>query len=250
MNSEKLQRARQANRPLVAIRSAIFMLIMVVSTMVWWLPVVLSVVLPLRVRFAVMRVWPRFNIWALKVICGVRYRMEGLENLPDQPAIVFSKHSSTWETLILQLVIPPAVYVAKKELLYVPFFGWAMGVLNFLTIDRSAGRRAVLYLVEQAKDRLSRGLWIIIFPEGTRRPIDAPPEYKVGGPVMAQKTGAPVVPVAHDAGIFWPRHSFLKWPGEITVWFGPAIETSGKTSEQIKAEAQEVIENRMKELLA
>ncbi|MCB1754729.1 MAG: 1-acyl-sn-glycerol-3-phosphate acyltransferase [Gammaproteobacteria bacterium] len=244
-----LRQTRQANKTLVAIRSFLYWILLTVSTVIWAWPILLSAVFPLQVRFKIMRVWPRFNMWALKTICGIRYRVEGLENLPKEPSIIFAKHASTWETIALQLLIPPAVYVAKKQLLYIPFFGWAMAVLNFVTIDRSAGRRAIVYMVEQAKDRLARGFWIIIFPEGTRKPIDAEPDYKIGGAVMAAKTGAKVVPVAHNAGIFWPRHSFLKWPGEVTVWFGPAIETNGLSAEEIRRTAQKVIESKMQELI-
>ncbi len=240
---------RHVNRNLVALRSAIYWCVLLISTLIWAWPVLFSVIFPLRVRHAIMRVWPRFNLWALKLICGIRYKIEGMENLPDKPSIIFAKHSSTWETLALQIAVPNAIYVAKKELLYIPFFGWAMAVLNFLTIDRSAGRKAIAYMVEQAKDRLSKGLWIIIFPEGTRKAVGAEPEYKIGGAVMAEKTRAPVVPVAHNAGIFWPRHSFLKWPGEITIWFGPAIETDHLDAEQIRAKARDVIEAKMQELL-
>ena len=250
MSDDLLGRTRQASsRQLVAIRSTIYMLVLVVSTCVIAGPVMLSVVLPLKYRFAIMRTWPRLNLWALEKICGVRYRVKGRENLPNEAAIVFSKHSSTWETIALQMLIPPAVYVAKKELLYIPFFGWAMAVLNFLTIDRSAGLKAIRYLVDQAVDRLGRGLWIIIFPEGHRMPIDAAPNYKIGGAMMAARTEAPVVPVAHNAGVFWPRHSFLKWPGEITVSFLPPIETKGKKPDAILAEAEAVIEEEFKALL-
>lgn len=250
MSDDLLSRTRNASaRPLVALRSALYMVVLVISTCVIAGPVMLSIVLPLRYRFAIMRTWPRLNLWALDKICGLRYRVKGEENLPDQAAIVFAKHSSTWETLALQMLIPPAVYVAKKELLYIPFFGWAMAVLNFLTIDRSAGRKAIRYLVDQAVDRLERNLWIIIFPEGHRMPIDAAPNYKIGGAMMAARTGAPVVPVAHNAGVFWPRHSFMKWPGEITVSFLPPIETQGKKPDVILAEAQEVIEAEFQALL-
>jgi 1-acyl-sn-glycerol-3-phosphate acyltransferase len=196
-----------------------------------------------------MRVWPRFNLWALKLICGVSYKVEGAENLPTEPAIIFAKHSSTWETIALQLLVPPAVYVAKKELLYIPFFGWAMAVLNFITIDRSAGRKAIVFMVEQAKERLSRGLWIIIFPEGTRKGVADELDYKIGGAVMAAKTGVPVMPVAHNAGIFWPKNSFLKWPGVITVSFEPAIDVTGMGAKEILSSVQEVIEAKMARLM-
>lgn len=248
MSQEWIANYRQANIVSVFIRSSIYWLFLAVTTILWAWPVLFSVVFPVTTRFKVMRVWPKMNLYALRIICGISYRVEGEENLPDRPAIVFSKHSSTLETLLLQLHIPPAVYVAKKELLYIPFFGWGMAVLNFITIDRSAGHRAMVYMVQQAKDRLTRGLWVIIFPEGTRMAIDAAPDYKIGGAMMAAKTGAPVVPVAHNAGIFWPRKSFLKWPGEATIWFGPAIETDGVKARAILDQAQEVIEGKMKEL--
>ncbi len=241
--------SRQANKTWVAIRSAFFWILFASSTVIWAFPILLSVVFPLRVRFKVMRVWPHFNLWALKVICGVNYRIEGKENIPATASIVFSKHSSTWETIALQLMLPPAVYVAKKELLYVPFFGWAMSVLNFVTIDRSAGRRAIKFLVDQAKERFSRGLWIIIFPEGTRKAVGAEPDYRIGGAVIAQKCGVPIVPVAHNAGVYWPRHSFLKWPGEIVIAFLPLISSEGKKPDIIRDEVQHVIENKMNELL-
>ncbi|MDO6461340.1 lysophospholipid acyltransferase family protein [Granulosicoccaceae sp. 1_MG-2023] len=250
MSEDLLTRTRKASsRRLVALRSAIYMVVMVLSTCIIAWPVMLSIVLPLKYRYAVMRTWPRVNMWALEKICGVRYTVKGRENLPSEPSIVFAKHSSTWETIALQMLIPPAVYVAKKELLYIPLFGWAMAVLNFLTIDRSAGRRAIRYLVDQAVDRLGRGMWIIIFPEGHRMAIDAEPNYKIGGAMMAARTGAPVVPVAHNAGVFWPRHSFLKWPGEITVSFLPPLQTEGKKADVILAEAQQAIETEFQALL-
>lgn len=248
MSDDLYHRSREANKTLVWVRSAIYWVVLALTTMIWAWPILLSVVFPLETRFKVMRVWPRFNLWALKVICGVRYRVEGQENLPTEPSIIFAKHSSAWETIALQLLIPPAVYVAKKELLKIPFFGWALSVLNFITIDRAAGRRAIVHMVQQAKDRLSRGLWIIIFPEGTRKGVNDELDYKIGGAVMASKTNAKVVPVAHNAGIFWPRHSFLKWPGEVVVWFGPAIDTTDLNAEQIRNQAEEAIETKMVEL--
>jgi len=241
--------SRQANKAFVTIRSAIFWVFFALSTIFVAVPVVLSVVFPLRVRFKIMHAWPHFNLWALKWICGVSYRVEGRENLPSGASLVCAKHSSTWETIALQLIVPPAVYVAKKELLYIPFFGWAMSVLNFVTIDRKAGRRAIKYMVDQAIDRFARGIWIIIFPEGTRKAVGDVPDYKIGGAVMAQKTGVLVVPIAHNAGIYWPKHSFLKWPGEIVVCILPPIESKGKKASVIVEEVQNVIEAKMQDLI-
>lgn len=232
-------------RPVLYLRSILFLAGFSVLTVVYAFPMMLSFAIPLLWRYRLLRLYPRITLWLLKVFCGLSHTIEGLENLPDRPSIIFSKHQSTWETLALSLYMPAAVYVAKRELLWIPFFGWGMAALRFITIDRSAGRKAIEQIVSQAKDRLARGLWVIIFPEGTRRAAGAAPQYKMGGAVMAAETGAPVVPVALNAGEFWPRHSLIKWPGKITLLIGPPIDTAGKTAEQIRDQSQTWIETRM-----
>ena len=240
--------ALSLSKPVLYARSSLFMLCFSLLTVVYAVPMVCSWVLPMLWRYRVLRPYPKITLWLLRMICGLKHTIEGLDNLPERPAIIFSKHQSTWETLALTAYLPAAAYVAKRELLWVPFFGWGMASLRFITIDRSAGRKAVEQIVDQAKDRLSKGLWIIIFPEGTRKAAGAAPQYKMGGAVMAAETAAPIVPVALNAGEFWPRHSLIKWPGTITMSIGPAIQTENKSAEQIRDESQTWIESKMTEI--
>ena len=236
------------SRPVLYLRSSVFLLLFSLLTVIYAFPMVFAFLLPLMWRYRLLKGYPITVLWLLKACCGLSHRIEGWENLPSEPAIVFSKHQSTWETMCLTAYLPAAAYVAKRELLWVPFFGWGMASLRFITINRSAGRKAVDQMVRQAKDRLKQGLWIVIFPEGTRRAAGAPPQYKIGGAVMATAAAAPVVPVALNAGEFWPRHSLIKWPGEITLSIGPTIESLEKTPEQVRQEAQTWIEQKMTEI--
>ena len=236
------------NKPLLLLRSSAYLSMFMITTLIFCVPMMLSYLVPLLWRYRLVRIYAMVNLWMLKVLCGLSYRIEGMVNLPGAPAVIFSKHQSTWETFCFIVELPAAAYVAKRELLWVPFFGWGMSALNYITIDRSSGRKAIEKIVAQARDRLARGLWIIVFPEGTRRPAGAPPQYKIGGAVMAVETGVPVVPVALNAGEFWPRHSLIKWPGEITMSIGPAIDTAGKKAEQVRDEARQWIEAKMEQL--
>jgi 1-acyl-sn-glycerol-3-phosphate acyltransferase len=149
---------------------------------------------------------------------------------------------------MLQMELPSVRWVLKRELLPIPFFGWGLAMLKPIAIDRKAGRRAVMQLVEQGRKILDAGYWVIIFPEGTRMRPGERGRYKIGGAVLATESGHPVVPVAHNAGEFWPRHSFIKWPGTVSVCFGPPIATEGKTAEQVTAEVEEWIEGKMQEI--
>ncbi len=139
--------------------------------------------------------------------------------------------------------LPHSAFVAKRELLWVPFFGWGMSALRYITIDRSAGRKVIAQIIEQAQDRFEHGLWVTIFPEGTRKAPGEAPDYKPGGALMAAKTGRKVVPIVHNSGEFWPRHSLLKWPGTVTYRIGPAIETKGRSASNILEDAKNYIEN-------
>jgi len=205
-------------------------------------------ILPMPVHYRWATLWNRFNIFWLELICGVTCRVEGMENIPDQPCIAFAKHQSTWETIKLPILLPPQVWVAKRELLKIPFFGWALASLEPIAIDRSAGRKAIVQMIRQGRERLDGGRWIVVFPEGTRVEPGKKVKYKMGGAILAEKMGVPLVPVAHNAGEFWPRHSFIKWPGVITVSIGPPISTEGKKAAEINAEAEAWIENKMDEI--
>src|SRR5689334_16690176 len=179
--------------------------------------------LPFRGRFALARFWGRTLLGMLKYTCGLSYIVEGRENLPQQPSIALIKHSSSWETFAQAVLLPPQVWVLKRELTWIPFVGWGIRLLHAIAIDRGAGGKAVRQMIEQGRKRLATGHWIAVFPEGTRVAVGETRRYGVGGAAVAAETGALVVPVAHNAGYFWPRRSLLKKPGVIRVVIGPPI---------------------------
>lgn len=184
----------------------------------------------------------------LKRLCNLSYEVEGRENVPQGSAIIFSKHQSMWETLGLQLIFPPMVWVLKKSLLWAPFFGWALALLEPIPIDRGSGRKAVAQIATIGKRRLDAGRWVMIFPEGTRVPPGTHKRYGIGGGVLAEKSGYPVVPVAHNAGEYWRRRDLIKHPGVIRVAIGPAIDSKGKSAEEIVKAAEYWIETKMQEI--
>jgi 1-acyl-sn-glycerol-3-phosphate acyltransferase len=192
--------------------------------------------------------WARFMIWLSRYLLGIRYRVEGLENLPPGPAIILAKHQSAWETIAFQVIFPPLCFVLKRELLRIPFFGWGLAMTSPIAIDRSAGREALREIEAQGAKRLADGLWVVIFPEGTRIAPGERGKYNIGGAWLAAKTGVPVVPVAHNAGRVWPKNALLKRPGEITVRVGPAIATQGRKANEINAEVEAWIERQMADL--
>ena len=179
------------------------------------------------------RVWALTLMWSLKHIIGLNYRVIGRENIPAGPAIICSKHQSGWETLALQEIFPLQVYVAKKELFKLPFFGWGLKLAKTIGIDRSNRAQANTQLMAQGLARKRDGLWITIFPEGTRIPPGRQGKYRQGGARMAQMFEMDLVPVAVNSGEFWPRNSFLKHPGVIDVVIGPPILPAGQSAEAL-----------------
>jgi len=227
------------------IRSALFQAGMILSLVAFALLAPLTLPLSFKYRYGFLTRWGAVVLWWLRVTCGVRYRVEGAEHIPHTPTVVLAKHQSTWETIALQRVLPPQTWVLKRELLRLPFFGWALALLRPIAIDRAAGRRALAQLLEQGAERLKQGIWVIVFPEGTRTAPGTRGRYNIGGAMLAEKTGTPALPVAHNAGEFWPRNSFLKRPGVITVVIGPPIATAGRKAGEINAEAEAWIEETM-----
>jgi 1-acyl-sn-glycerol-3-phosphate acyltransferase len=227
------------------LRCLLFSLFMATTTVLTALLSLPLILVPLVPRVRLIRLYGVANVWMLKVLCGVKYQIEGTENIPPGPALIFSKHQSTWETMALQMVFPPQTFVIKRELLWVPFFGWGLATMRPIAIDRRAGRRAIEQIVEQGIDRLNRGLWIVIFPEGTRVPPGKRIRYKLGGAILAARSGRPVVPVAHNAGEFWRKGQFVKKPGTIRMVIGPPIPTAGRKPEAILADAENWIEATM-----
>lgn len=199
-------------------------------------------------RYHMISRWTRFVLYWLRVTCRIDFHVEGAANIPPGPAIVMAKHQSTWETLALQLVFPPQVWVIKRELLWIPFFGWGLAMLRPIAIKRGSGRAALKQILEQGKDRLKKGLWVVIFPEGTRVAPGRRGRYGIGGGWLAAHTGVAVVPVAHNAGQFWPRGGFLKRPGVIEMRIGPPIASAGLSAEMVTAAVERWIEAEMVEI--
>jgi 1-acyl-sn-glycerol-3-phosphate acyltransferase len=208
----------------------------------------LSVFFPFETRWRLLQVWVHFILWWLKVTCKLTHAVQGEENIPPRAGIVFAKHQSTWETIALQQLFPIQVWVAKRELMWIPFFGWGLAMMKCIHIKRGSGKAAVRQLVTQGRARLEEGIWVVIFPEGTRIPAGQRGRYRIGGAVLAEQSGYPIVPVAHNAGEYWPRRSFIKRPGVIQVRIGAPIDPSGKTAQQLLAEASDWIEERMQEI--
>jgi 1-acyl-sn-glycerol-3-phosphate acyltransferase len=205
--------------------------------------VVVGALLPWRARFTLARIWAGILLGALRLLCGLRYQVEGRENLPAEGAcIALMKHSSAWETVAQAVILPPQVWVLKRELTWIPFIGWGVRLLHCIAIDRGAGGAAVRQLIEQGSQRLDAGQWIVVFPEGTRMPPGETRRYGVGGAAVAAHTGRPIIPVAHNAGYFWPRRGLLKKRGCIRVVIGPPIRTEGRDAREINEEAQRFIE--------
>jgi 1-acyl-sn-glycerol-3-phosphate acyltransferase len=205
--------------------------------------VIACLFLPWRGRFALARFWGRVLLGALRLLCRLDLRVEGRENIPAGEACVgLMKHSSSWETFAQAALLPPQVWVLKRELTWIPFVGWGVRWLQCIAIDRGAGGAAVRQMIEQGRDRLARGRWIVVFPEGTRMPPGQTRRYGVGGAAVASETGARVIPVAHNAGYFWPRRGLMKKPGVIRVVIGRPIDARGRDPREINDEAQRFIE--------
>jgi len=193
--------------------------------------------------------WSRVNLWGLSKICGLNYRLIGAENIPQEGCIVFAKHQSAWETIALVSLIPGRKsWVLKRELLFVPIFGWIMWYYKPIAINRKSGRKAIDQIIEQGTERLDSGCKIIVFPEGTRVAPGTRKRYGIGGALLAQKTQSPVLPIAHNAGVFWRRRGLRKYPGTIDVVIGPLIPTQGLEASEINARAEAWIEDTVARL--
>jgi 1-acyl-sn-glycerol-3-phosphate acyltransferase len=232
----------------VLVRSSLFWLALLLFTPPYALLALLSAPLPRLARYRFISGWSLVMLWFLRHLCGIDWKVEGRENLPRGPAVILSKHQSAWETLAFQRILPPQVHVLKRELLWIPFFGWGLALMSPIAIDRSKGVKAMRSIARRGKERLEQGFWVIVFPEGTRVAPGARRKYHPGGAWLAAHAGAPVVPVAHNAGRVWPRNSFLKYPGRVTVRIGPAIESAGREPEAIVAMAETWIETQQKTL--
>lgn len=230
---------------MIVLRSIAFSIGMTVSTAVIAPLVLLAFFLPFKYRYGITQLWARFNIWWLSKTCNVNYRIFGIENIPNHAVIILAKHQSTWETLFLNQYLPPLTWVIKKELLRIPFFGWALGILEPIAIDRDSSRVAAKQILQQGKKHLDSGRWVLIFPEGTRTTSGQRRRYRSGGARLAVESGYPILPIAHNAGELWPRRGFIKRPGTISIVFGPLINSKGRTVEEVNAQTENWIESVM-----
>jgi 1-acyl-sn-glycerol-3-phosphate acyltransferase len=229
------------------LRSLLFVSLMTVATVLWACACFLFAPLPYNQRYYWTSRWNVFVIWTAKIICGIDYQVKGVHNLPDTPAILLSKHQSAWETIFYLYYMPrPLVYVFKKELTYIPFFGWGIALLRMIPIDRKKGKDAFAQVVTQGRRRLADGQWIIMFPEGTRIPVGESGRYKGGGARLAVETNTAVVPIAVNAGECWPKNSFIKQPGTITVSIGPPIAPDGLSAIALMEQVEHWIEAEMR----
>jgi 1-acyl-sn-glycerol-3-phosphate acyltransferase len=233
---------------MLRVRALLFYLGLFVLTPIFSILTLLLIPIPAVTRSRIASGWAYAVMFWLKVTCNLRVEVRGKENIPNHPSVILAKHQSAWETIALQTIFPPQVWVMKRELMMIPFLGWAFWALKAIPIDRSAGREALKKLVEHGKDRLTRGLWVVIFPEGTRTSPGHRGKYHIGGAWLASHTGSTVVPVAHNAGRFWRKNSIIKHPGTITVVIGPPIETAGLKADTVNQRVEEWIESEMVKL--
>nr|VFK52707.1 MAG: 1-acyl-sn-glycerol-3-phosphate acyltransferase [Candidatus Kentron sp. TUN]VFK53290.1 MAG: 1-acyl-sn-glycerol-3-phosphate acyltransferase [Candidatus Kentron sp. TUN] len=233
---------------LLVFRSAGFGLAQTVSMMVFGVLSLFTLPFSFPIRHRFVTFWVRFNLWCLAKICSLEYQVEGKENITATVGVVLSKHESAWETLALQAVFQPQVWVLKRELLWIPFLGWGLAVLNPIFIDRSAAGRALRKVVQQGHRHLKAGIWVVIFPEGTRVLPGENKQYLGGGAMLAKRAECSVIPVAHNAADFWGRRSFIKKPGKIRMVIGPAIESENRSATEINTLAERWIEDTMKRI--
>ncbi len=224
------------------LRSCVFALLQLLITPPYAFIALLSFPLSAHTRYRIISGWARFFVVVAQTVCGVRYRTLGHAHIPKEPCIFLAKHQSAWETLAFQAILPPHSMVIKRELLWIPFFGWGLALMSPIAIDRGAGMRALRQVLEQGKARLAAGFGVVIYPEGTRMPPGRRGKYQTGGAWLAVRAGVPVVPIAHNAGYVWPRNSFVKRPGLVTVSIGPVIATEGRQPDAVIEQASAWIE--------
>ncbi len=241
-------RSKKPGRARDVAGSAAHVALMAITAPIWAVLSPLTLPLGYRMRYAFLASWGIMTIESLRWLCGLSYRIEGLENRPEEPCVLIVKHQSAWETLGLIRWFSPQTWVLKRSLLRIPFFGWGLRLLEPIAIDRRSTGSALQQVLSQGRDRLARGRWVVIFPEGTRMPPGKKGQYRQGGAELAISAGVPVLPVAHNAGHFWPRGSWLKRAGRIDVRVGPPIPTRERKAADVMREAEDWIESRMAEL--
>ena len=236
---------------MIYLRSTLFALFLLIYTPIWSVLCMLAFpFLSPENRYSFIGLWNKVVIWLLWQLCDIRYEIRGMEHMRavlDKPVIILSKHQSAYETIAYIALLPKQLcFVFKRELLWIPFFGWALALLKMIHINRANKQTAALSVASQGRKRLSEGKWIMLFPEGTRTPRGSTKPYRKGGARLASATGALVIPIAHNAGNFWAKNSFLKQPGTVIFSIGPAIASEGKSGEELQQEVEGWIESEMR----
>ena len=232
---------------MLILRNLIYWLILVISLPIMFFVGLPFILLPQGAN-KVGKIWAQCMLWCLKNIIGLKYEVHGVENIPTEPAIICAKHQSGWETLALQDIFPLQVYVLKKELFLIPFFGWGLKLANMIAIDRSKGKQSMEHMLKQGIKRKQDGLWIVIFPEGTRMKAGERGKYRLGGARMAQAFAMDLVPVAHNSGEYWAKNAFLKYPGTIQVRIGQPISHTLGTEAELMAACENWIEEQQTQI--
>ena len=227
------------------LRSSLFFIGQLITAPIFTLIALLAWPVNPILRNQLISGWARSMIWWLRVTCNVRHEISGMENIPDTPCIILAKHQSTWETFAFQAIFPTQVYVLKRELLWIPIFGWGLAMTSPIAINRASGREALKQLVSKGQARLAQGLWVVIFPEGTRMRPHQQGKYHIGGAWLACQTKTPVLPVAHNAGHCWPK-GFIKQAGVIKLHIGPAIATADLKADALNLKVEQWIEAQMR----
>jgi len=230
-----------------ALRSSLFLVLQVLTAIPFSLLAVLVWGLPARPRSRIIGSWAHLIIWLLGTVCNLRYRVQGSDQLPAS-AVLISNHQSAWETIAYQVIFPPQAWVLKRELLWIPLFGWGLAATKPVAIDRKSPRKALERVVSEGRKRLYGGRWVVVFPEGTRIAPGVQTKYNPGGALLAVKTGVLIVPVAHNAGVFWPRRGFIKHPGTIDVVVGEPIETAGRKAKEVNLQVEQWIRQQQARL--
>jgi 1-acyl-sn-glycerol-3-phosphate acyltransferase len=231
---------------MTTLRSVLFLAGALVITGVYGILVPLSRVVGRRAPFATARYYATVMLRWVQWSCAIACEVRGWENVPARPAIIMSKHQSAWETLFLESRFPDQCWIVKKELLWLPFVGWSLMAIRCIAIDRSSGSTAREQIVQQGAERLKEGIWVTIFPEGTRIAPGKRGRYGIGGSLLATRSGAPILPIAHNAGEFWPRYAFRKKAGVVKVVIGPPIETAGRDVLSVNNQVEAWIEEQMR----
>lgn len=230
---------------MIALRSTLYLAALVIVVIPYFALVFCAAPFPRHVRWQVIAGWPRFALWLARHLLRIDYEVRGREHIPADPCVILSKHQSAWETIAYTSIFPPHVYVIKRELLWLPFLGWGLALMSPIAINRADRKRAMQRLIELGGERLKQGFSIMVYPEGTRIAVGRRGIYKLGGAVIAVQNGAKVLPVAHNAGLVWPRNAFLKRPGKVTVAIGPAMDTAGLGAEEVMRRVEDWIEGEM-----